>query len=58
MLLTKFSSIQIVHTAGTNLTVAEKLSRDSSQITNSMSQLHHKPLPPYIALIQPKPNNS
>ena len=34
MLLTKFSNLQIIHTAGTNLTVADMLSRDSSTINN------------------------
>ena len=44
MLLTKLSNRQIVHTAGTNLTDADKLSRDFSQITNKLCQLKHKTL--------------
>ena len=58
MLLTKLSILQIVHSAGTNLIVADMLSRDFSQITNEMCQLQQKTLPPLIEFIQLKPNNS
>ena len=44
MLLTKLSNRQNVHTAGTNLTDADKLSREFSQITNKLCQLQHKTL--------------
>ena len=36
MLLTKFSNLQIIYTACTNLAVADMLSRDFSQITTKM----------------------
>ena len=42
MILTKFSNLQIVQTAGTNLTVADVLSQDFSQITNKLCQLQQK----------------
>ena len=56
MLLTKFSNLPVIHTAGTNLTVSDMLSRDFSHITKEMSQLQHKTLPPHIELMQLKPN--
>ena len=39
MLLTKFSKLQIIHRAGTNLTVADMLSRDFSTFNNKTCQL-------------------
>ena len=54
MLLTKFSTLQIIHTAGTNLFVADKLSREFSNITNKMFQLQHKTLPPHIDFLHLK----
>ena len=45
MLLTKLSNLQFYHTAGTNLTVADMLSLDVSQITIKMCWLQHKALP-------------
>ena len=42
MLLTKFSNLQIIHTAGTNLTVSDMHSRDFSTINNKTCQLQHK----------------
>ena len=58
MLLTKFSNLQIIHTAGTNFTVADMLSRDFSNIINKTCQLQHKTLPPYIDFIQLKKDNT
>ena len=57
MLLTKFSNLQIIHTAGTNLTVADMLSRDFSTINTQTCQLQHKTLPPHIDFLQLKNNN-
>ena len=57
MLLTKFSNLQIIHTAGTNRTVADMLSRDFSTINAKTCQLHHKTLPPHIDFLQLKQNN-
>ena len=57
MLLTKFSNLQIIHTAGTNLTVADMLSRDFSTINNKTCQLQHKTLPPHIDFLQLKNDN-
>ena len=57
MLLTKFSNLQIIHTAGTNLTVADMLSRDFSTINNKTCQLQHKILPPHIDFLQLKNDN-
>ena len=54
MLLTKFSNSQIIHTAGTNLTVADMLSRDFSTINKKTCQLQHKNLPPLIDFLQLK----
>ena len=51
MLLTKFSDLRIVHTAGTNLPVADMLSRDFSSINSSSSQLKHKTFPPHIQFV-------
>ena len=48
MLVTKFSNLQIIHTAGTNLTVADMLGRDFSTINTKTCQHQHKTLPPYI----------
>ena len=58
MLLTKFSNLRIVHTAGTNLPVADMLSRDFSSINSASSQLKHKTLPPHIQFAQINPNNT
>ena len=57
MLLTKFSNLQIFHTTGTNLTVADMLSRDFSTINNKTCQLQHKTLPPHIDFLQLKNDN-
>ena len=57
MLLTKFSNLQIIHTAGTNLTVTDMLSRDFSTINNKTCQLQHKTLPPHIDFLQLKNDN-
>ena len=58
MLLTKFSNLRIVHTAGTNLPVADMLSRDFSSISSTSCQLKHKTLPPHIEFVQLNPNNT
>ena len=58
MLLTKFSNLRIVHTAGTNLPVADMLSRDFSSINSTSPQLKHKTLPPHIEFVQLNPNNT
>ena len=52
MLLTKFSNLRIIHTAGTNLAVADMLSRDFSSINCTSCQLQHETLPPYIEFVQ------
>ena len=57
MLNTKFSTLQIIHTAATNPPVAEMLSRDFSTITNTTCHLQHKALPLHIDFLQIKPNN-
>ena len=57
MLLTKFSNLQTIHTAGTNLTVADMLSRDFSTINNKTCQLQHKTLPPHFDFLQLKNDN-
>ena len=56
-LLTNFSNFQIIRTAGTNLTVADMLSRDFSTNKNKTCQLHSKTLPPPIDFLQLKHNN-
>ena len=56
MLLTKFSNLQIFHTAGTNLTVADMLSKGFSTINTKTCQLQHKTLPPHIDFLQLKNN--
>ena len=48
MLLTKFSNLHIIHTAGTNLSVADMLSKAFSHITNKMCKLQHKTLPAHL----------
>ena len=45
MFLTKFSNVQICHTAGTNPFVADKLSRVFATITNKLCQLQHETSP-------------
>ena len=57
ILLTKFSNLQIIHTAGTNLTVADMLSRKFSTINNKTCQLQHKTLAPHIDFLQLKNDN-
>ena len=57
MLLTKFSNLQIIHTAVTNLTVADMLSEDFSTINAKTCQLQHKTLPPHIDFLQLKQYN-
>ena len=57
MLLAKFSNLQIIHTAGTNLTVADMLGRDFSNINNKTCQLQHKTFPPHIDFLQFKNYN-
>ena len=57
MLLTKFFTLQIIHTAGTNLTVADMLSRDFSTINTKACQLQHKTLPPHFDFLQLKNDN-
>ena len=60
MQLTKFSKLQIFHTPGKNLPVADMLSRSFTKAELQLNQLKHKQLPPQIdfALLQngtPKP---
>ena len=54
MQLTKFSKLKIIHTPGTNLSVADKLSRSFTKAELQLNQLKHKQLPPQIdfALLQ------
>ena len=54
MLLTKVSNLQFINTTGTNLTVADMLSREFSPINNKTCQLQHKTLPPHIDVLQLK----
>ena len=58
MKLTKISNLQTVRRAGTNLTVADMLSRYNSQIRNKICHLQHKILPAHFDFIQLKPNIS
>ena len=58
MLLTYFSTLQVSYTAGSNFIVAVLLNRDFSQITNKMSQLQHRTLPPHIEGMQLKPETT
>ena len=55
MLSTKHSNLQIIHTAGTTLNVADMISRDFSEIRYQMCQLGHNSLPPHIEFTQIKP---
>ena len=57
MLLTTFSNLQIIDTAGTNLTVADMLSRDFATISDKTYQLQHKTLPPPTDFLQLKIDN-
>ena len=57
MLLTKFSNLQTIHTAGTNHTVADMLSRDFATINNKTCQIQHKTLPPLIDFLKLKNDN-
>ena len=58
MILTKFTHLKIVHTAGKNLSIADMLSRDFSSLTNSQCQIEHKNLPPQIEFTQLSSTNS
>ena len=58
MLLTNFSNLRIIHTAGANLAVADMLSRDFSSINSTSCQLQPKTLPPPIEFAQLTPNNT
>ena len=57
MLLTKFSNLQHIHTAGTNITIADMLSRDFPTINNETCHFQHKTLPPRIDFLQLKNDN-
>ena len=52
--LTKFSKLQIIHTPGKNICVADMLSRSFTKAKLQLNQLKHKQLPPQIdfALLQ------
>ena len=54
MQLTKFSKLEIIHTPGKNLSVADILSRSFTKAELKLTQLKHKQLPPQIdfALLQ------
>ena len=54
MQLTKFSKLEIFHTPGKNLSVADMLSRPFTKAELQLNQLKHKQLPPQIdfALLQ------
>ena len=58
MCLKKFSNLQNIHTAGTNLTVADMLCRHFSEVTNKVCHLHRKTLPPHNEFMQLKPDNA
>ena len=58
MLFIKVSNFQIIHTPGTNRTVADMLSRDFSEINNKICQIQHKTVPIHIDFIELKPSNS
>ena len=58
MILTKFTHLKIIHTAGKNLSIADMLSRDFSSLTNSQCQIQHKTLPPQIEFSQLSSKNS
>ena len=57
MLLIKFSNLQIIHTAGTNLTNDDMLSRDFSTVNYKTCQLQHEKVPPHIDFLQLKNDN-
>ena len=48
ILVTKFSQLRNIHTAGTNLAVIDTLSRDFSKTTTYTCQPFHKTPPPHI----------
>ena len=54
MQLTKFSKLNIIHTPGKNISVADMLSRSFTKAELQLNQLKHKQLPPQIdfALLQ------
>ena len=56
MQLTKFSKLEIIHTPGKNLSVADMLSRSFTKTELQLNQLKHKQLPTQIdfALLQNK----
>ena len=58
MVLTNFSNLRIIHTAGTSLTVSDTLSRDFTTITNKTCQIQLTKLPPHIDFILLNLNNS
>ena len=58
MILTKFTHLKIVHTAGKNLSIADMLSRDFSSLTNSQGQIQLKTLPPQIESTQLSSTNN
>ena len=58
ILITKFSNLRILHTAGKNLSVADMLSRDFSKLHVENHQLTHKTLPPQIHFAKLTPDNS
>ena len=58
MLLPTPSNLLTVHTTGTNLTVADTLSRDFSNITSKTCQLQQKTIPPHIDFTQLQPSKS
>ena len=51
MQLTKFAKLKIIHTSGTNLSVADLLSRSFTKEELQITQLKHKHLPPQIFTI-------
>ena len=48
MRLTKFSELNIIHTPGKNLSVADMFSRSFTKAELQINQLKHKQLPPQI----------
>ena len=58
MLSTTFSLFRMLYAAGTNITVADKLSRDFSTILDKMCQLKQKTQPPQTEFLHFKQNNS
>ena len=58
MIFTRFPNLRIIHTAGTNLAVADILSRDFSSINSQEVQIKHKTLPPQIEFARMQPDNT